>query len=407
MKTYLVGGAVRDELLKRKVTERDWVVVGATPDEMFQQGYIKVGKDFPVFLHPETKEEYALARTERKSGKGYYGFECNFDSTVTLEDDLLRRDLTVNAIAKDSDGNIIDPFNGVKDLENKVLRHVSKAFNEDPVRILRVARFMARYQPLGFSVADDTMQLMQSMVTAGEVDALVSERVWQEFNKALGEACPCAFIETLRESGALKILFPELDRLWGVPQRPEYHPEIDCGIHTMMVLDVACNLTDCKITRFAALCHDLGKGVTPKSELPSHKGHEARGVPLVNAVCDRYKIPKEYRDLAAKTSKWHLHVHRALELTPKTILKLFEALDLFRRPEIFEKFLIACIADARGRTGFENKDLPQVDYLRSCVQAVLAVRADEFVAGGLTGDKIKEALHKARLSKITAIKKEV
>ena len=365
MKTYLVGGAVRDELLDYPHKEKDWVVVGATPEDMLDAGFQQVGKDFPVFLHPETKEEYALARTERKTSPGYKGFDVHATPDVTLEQDLLRRDLTINAIAKDETGEIIDPFNGLQDIHDRILRHVSPAFAEDPVRILRVARFAARYLHLGFIVADETMQLMKQMVEDGEVDALVPERVWQEMEKALGERSPSRFIEVLRDCGALERILPELDRLFGVPQPEEHHPEIDTGIHTLMVLQQACRLSDDTGVRFAALMHDLGKGVTPESEWPHHIEHEARGADIVLDVCKRLRIPNEYRDLAERTARFHLHYHRALELKPSTVVNTLEQLDAFRKPQRFEKFLLASEADARGRPGHEDSTFPQGAYFRT------------------------------------------
>ena len=321
MKIYLVGGAVRDEILGYPFTEKDWVVVGATVDDMLAAGYQQVGKDFPVFLHPETKEEHALARTERKTAAGYKGFEVHASPDVTLEDDLVRRDLTINAIAKDENGEYVDPYNGIADIENKILRHVSDAFLEDPVRILRIARFLARYAHLGFSIAEETMELMKEMVSAGEVDALVPERVWQEMKKALSERTPGAFVTSLRDCGALQRILPELDCLFGVPQPEEHHPEIDTGIHTLMVLEQSCLLSDDADVRFAALLHDLGKGATPKKEWPRHIAHEARGADIVKKVCQRLRIPNEYRDLAERTARFHLHYHRALELKPATVSK--------------------------------------------------------------------------------------
>ncbi|MES0326798.1 MAG: multifunctional CCA addition/repair protein [Gammaproteobacteria bacterium] len=369
MKTYLVGGAVRDELLDYPFHEKDWVVVGATVEGMLAQGYQQVGKDFPVFLHPETKDEHALARTERKTAPGYKGFEVHASPDVTLEEDLERRDLTINAIAKDEDGHIVDPYNGQQDIHDKILRHVSPAFAEDPVRILRVARFAARYLHLGFIVADETMQLMKDMVAAGEVDALVPERVWQEMEKALGERSPSRFIEVLRDCGALKVILPELDCLFGVPQPIEHHPEIDTGVHTLMVLQQASKLSHATDVRFAALMHDLGKGTTPKEEWPRHIGHEARSADLVLEVCKRLRIPNDYRDLAERTARFHLHYHRALELKASTMVETLEKLDAFRKPERFEKFLLASEADAHGRTGYEDKYFEQSDFFRKAFKA--------------------------------------
>ena len=405
MQTYLVGGAVRDELLGYPHKEKDWVVVGATADEMLAKGYQQVGKDFPVFLHPETREEYALARRERKTSPGYKGFAVHATPDVSLEEDLLRRDLTINALAKDESGNIIDPFNGLRDLNDRILRHVSPAFSEDPVRILRVARFSARYDHLGFTVADETMQLMKTMVDNGEVDALVPERVWQEMHKALTERTPSRFIEVLRECGALERILPELDVLFGVPQPEEHHPEIDTGIHTLLVLQQACKLSNDADVRFAALMHDLGKGTTPPSEWPQHIEHEARGAEIVVKVCKRLRIPNEYRDLAECTARYHLHYHRALELKPSTIVKTLERLDAFRKPERFEKFLLASEADARGRPGLENTAYPQGGYLRKAYQAALQVDIQPLIQQGYTNMALAEKIREERTLLVAAVEK--
>ena len=397
MQVFLVGGAVRDQLLGRAVTERDWVVVGATAGEMLAQGFQQVGQDFPVFLHPDTKEEYALARTERKSGKGYTGFIVNSDKNISLEEDLLRRDLTINAIAQDADGKLIDPFNGQADIQNKLLRHVSPAFAEDPLRVLRVARFAARYAHLGFSVAPETIDLMSSIVKAGEIDYLVSERVWKETSRALTEKNPEVFFSVLRDTGALKILFPEIDALFGVPQTATYHPEVDTGIHSLMSLQQAVLLSpDAKI-RFASLVHDLGKATTPTDILPRHIGHEQRSLPLVENLCQRIKCPVDYKELALMTAKWHTHCHRALDLRPASILKLLLGLDAFRRKERFQEFLICCEADARGRTGFEDRVYPQRQYLQQALELCTQVTAKEFVDAGLIGNKIQQAMNKKRI----------
>lgn len=397
MQVFLVGGAVRDQLLGRTVTERDWVVVGATAGEMLAQGFQQVGQDFPVFLHPQSKEEYALARTERKSGKGYTGFVVNSDKTISLEEDLMRRDLTINAIAQDADGKLIDPFNGQADLHNKLLRHVSPAFAEDPLRVLRVARFAARYAHLGFSVASETMDLMSSMVEAGEIDYLVPERVWKETSRALTEKNPEVFFSVLRDTGALKILFPEIDALFGVPQTATYHPEVDTGIHSLMSLQQAVLLSpDAKI-RFASLVHDLGKAATPADILPRHIGHEERSLPLVDNLCQRIKCPVDYKELALITAKWHTHCHRALDLRPASVLKLLLGLDAFRRKDRFQEFLICCEADARGRTGFEDRVYPQRQYLQQAFEICQKVVAKEFVDAGLTGNKIQQAINKKRI----------
>ena len=407
MKTYLVGGAVRDELLGYPFHEKDWVVVGATVEDMLAQGFQQVGKDFPVFLHPKTKEEHALARTERKTAPGYKGFAVHATPDVTLEEDLLRRDLTINAIAKDSDGNLVDPFGGAQDIEARVLRHVSPAFAEDPVRILRLARFTARYAHLGFTIAEETQQLMRSMVNAGEVDALVPERVWQEMEKALGEKTPVQCIEVLRKCGALKRILPELDRLWGVPQPIEHHPEIDTGIHTMMVLEQACLLSTDKQVRFAALMHDLGKGTTPKNEWPKHIAHEARGAKIVLELCQRMRVPNEYRDLAERVARFHLHYHRALELKPATVVKTLEELDAYRRPERFEKFLLASEADARGRPGYENREFKQGDYFRDAFQASLQVDVGELRAQGFENMALANKIREKRVDRVSEIKNQL
>ena len=404
MKTYLVGGAVRDELLGYPFKERDWVVVGATVDEMLAAGFQQVGKDFPVFLHPETKEEYALARTERKTAAGYKGFDVHASPDVTLEEDLIRRDLTINAVAKDESGEIIDPYDGVRDIEDRLLRHVSSAFSEDPVRILRIARFLARYHHLGFSIADETMQLMKDMVDAGEVDALVAERVWQEMKKALSEKTPTAFITTLRDCGALKRILPELDRLFGVPQPEEHHPEIDTGIHTLMVLEQACKLSSATDVRFAALLHDLGKGTTPKEEWPRHIEHEARGAKIVMDVCQRLRIPNEYRDLAERTARFHLHYHRALELKPSTMVKTLEQLDAFRKPERFEKFLLASEADARGRPGFENMEFPQGEYFRQAFMVTRDIDIKALREQGFENMKLANKIKQVRTDAVAELK---
>ena len=406
MKIYLVGGAVRDKLLGFTPKEKDWVVVGATPQQMLNKGYKQVGKDFPVFLHPQTHEEYALARTERKTAPGYKGFEFHADTSVTLEQDLQRRDLTVNAIAEDEQGNIIDPFSGVKDIEQRILRHVSDAFNEDPVRILRVARFAARFAHLNFKVADATIELMQSMADSGEVDALVPERVWKELESALATNAPQQFFETLRQCGALKKLFPEIDALYGVPQSEKHHPEIDTGVHTMMVLEQAAKLTDDTVIRFAALTHDLGKGITPEEEWPKHLDHEENSVPLINALCDRIRIPNDYRNLAIHVARYHLHCHRANELRASTMLKLFKSIDAFRKPERFQQFLVACEADARGRKGYENKPYPQAAVLQSAFEAANAIDAKGLADTGLKGKEIAEKIYNMQVSAIKKILKE-
>ncbi len=405
MKTYLVGGAVRDELLGYPHSEKDWVVVGATPEQMLASGFQQVGRDFPVFLHPDTKEEYALARTERKTAPGYKGFEIHADTEVTLEQDLQRRDLTINALAKDPSGNIIDPFNGLKDLHDKMLRHVSPAFCEDPVRILRVARFAARYAHLDFHVADQTMHLMKQMVANGEVDALVPERVWQEMEKALSERSPERFVEVLRDCGALQRILPELDKLFGVPQPEQHHPEIDSGKHTLLVLQQACRLSDDTEVRFAALMHDLGKGTTPRSEWPHHIEHEVRGAEIVLDVCKRLRVPNAYRDLAERTARFHLHYVRALELKPATVVKTLEQLDAFRKPLRFEKFLLACEADARGRLGYENRSYPQGDYLREAFNVTRDVDVKALVDQGYSNQELAEKIRQKRIRRVAALEK--
>jgi tRNA nucleotidyltransferase (CCA-adding enzyme) len=404
VRRYLVGGAVRDRLLGRPVVDHDHVVVGATPEQMLAQGFKPVGKDFPVFLHPDTGEEYALARTERKTGHGYHGFAFHADPGVTLEEDLARRDLTINAIAQDEHGELVDPFHGRRDLEQRVLRHVSPAFVEDPVRLLRVARFAARFAPLGFRVAGETMALMRTMVADGEVDHLVPERVWAETRRALAEAQPSAFVRVLREAGALAVLFPEVDALYGVPQRPEYHPEIDTGTHLELVLDMAARLAPGDdLVGFCALCHDLGKARTPLDVLPRHIGHERAGVEPLRALSARLKVPTEHAALAELVCREHLNAHRALELKPATVLRLLAKLDALRRPQRLEAFLAACEADRRGRLGSAEADYPQADFLRAARQAAAAVSAARFVADGLSGPAIGEAMDKARVAAIAAV----
>lgn len=402
MKVYLVGGAVRDELLGRKAAERDWVVVGATPQQMTDAGFRQVGRDFPVFLHPGTGEEHALARTERKTGPGYRGFEVAFSPDVTLEEDLRRRDLTINAMARDESGTLIDPYGGRADIDAKKLRHVSDAFNEDPVRILRVARFLARYEPLGFSIAPETMARMRAMVAAGEADALVAERTWQETAKALAEPVPAAWMRALRECGALARIFPELDALYGVPQPEKWHPEIDTGLHMELVLQAAADLTPEPRIRFAALMHDLGKGRTPRSRWPRHIGHEESGARLVEGVSERLRVPTDYRELAILAARWHGLAHRALELRPRTVLELLEACDAFRRPERFRELLVACEADHRGRGGFRERPYPQGDVLRDAQAKATAVALNDADRAGLTGEKIGELLRRRRLGALKA-----
>ncbi len=406
MKIYLVGGAVRDQLLGLPVRERDWVVVGSTPQEMQARGFKQVGRDFPVFLHPETGEEYALARTERKTAPGYTGFEVHAAPDVTLEEDLRRRDLTINAIARAEDGTLIDPFGGRDDLRDGLLRHVSPAFAEDPVRILRAARFAARFARYGFHVAHGTQALMKRMVEAGEVDALVPERVWTELVRALGEDRPSRFFEVLQRCGALARVIPELDRLFGVPQPHRHHPEVDAGVHALMVLDQAVRLSPEPSVRFAALMHDLGKAETPPEILPRHIGHENRSAQLVQQVCARLKAPAQFRDLAVLVARFHHHCHRAAELRPSTLLDTLEALDAFRRPERFERFLLACMADARGRTGHEDDPYPQADLLRAALTAAAGVDPRDLVQSGLTGEALGHALREKRIAAVRALRKE-
>ena len=406
MDLYLVGGAVRDKLLNYPFSERDWVVVGATPDELIHKGFQQVGSDFPVFLHPETKEEYALARTERKSGVGYKGFQFFADTSVTLEQDLSRRDLTINAIAEDSDGNLIDPYNGQKDLNEKTLRHVSEAFAEDPLRVLRVARFAARYQHLGFTIAAETLSLMTEITASGELQYLTAERVWVETEEALRERSPRTYIEVLRQCNALKVLFPELERLFGVAQRADYHPEIDTGIHVLMALDQATALDNDTATRFAVLVHDLGKGITPKDVLPKHTGHEERGVQLVNDLCDRLKVPNRYRDLAVSVSRYHLLCHKAPTLRPKTILKILNGVGALRQPEKLAQFIRCCESDARGRLGFENTTYKSGIWLTKVFNAIQTIDNQEFIQQGLSGKALGEAIARKRQQIISDFKQQ-
>jgi tRNA nucleotidyltransferase (CCA-adding enzyme) len=401
MEVYEVGGAVRDALLGLPVTDRDWVVVGSNADELLAAGYRPVGKDFPVFLHPQTGEQYALARTESKVAPGYAGFEFNTSPDITLEQDLERRDLTINAIARDENGQLIDPCGGRRDIAARLLRHVGDAFREDPVRLLRVARFLARFEPMGFAVAPETLALMRDMVASGEVDALRPERVWQETEKALAEARPDLYFALLRDCGALARVFPEIDALFGVPQPPRWHPEIDTGVHTLMALRVAASLSDQPGVRFAVLVHDLGKGTTPADVLPQHNGHEERSADIIRALEERLPVPRAFMTLALRVARYHGQAHKAHELKPATIYKLITAVDGLRQPEQFEQFLLACEADARGRTGLEDSPYPQARTLRNALRAAQAVpAADVAFKTGLTGPALGARLREARIAAI-------
>ena len=403
MKTYMVGGAVRDRLLGRPVNDHDWVVVGATPEDMVARGFVPVGRDFPVFLHPETHEEYALARTERKNGRGYRGFVVQTSPDVTLEEDLARRDLTINAIAVGADETgveaIFDPYDGRRDIAQRLLRHVTDAFREDPVRILRVARFAARFTD--FSVAPETMQLMREMVQHGEADHLVAERVWQELSRGLMEAQPSRMFAVLRECGALAVVLPELDRLWGVPQRAEYHPEVDTGVHVMMVLDMAARLSAPLAVRFACLVHDLGKGTTPQDVLPRHIGHEQRSSKLLQAVAERLRVPVDCRELADVVAREHGNIHRSSELGAAALVRLLERCDAIRKPARLDEILLACECDARGRLGYEDAPYPQRARINAALAAVQSVVtssiAAQAAAQGLQGAKVGERIHAARV----------
>lgn len=400
MVIYLVGGAVRDSLLNIAVKDKDWVVVGSTPNEMGSLGYQPVGQDFPVFLHPKTKEEYALARTERKSGQGYKGFTCYAEPDVTLEEDLLRRDLTINAIAKADDGTLIDPYHGQDDLNNRLLRHVSDAFVEDPLRVLRVARFAARFHYLGFTIAPETMALMKTLVDSGELSHLTPERVWQEWEKSLSSQHPEIFLSVLKECGALAVVLPELDALFGVPQPEKWHPEIDTGIHTLMVTQQAALLSQDLPTRFAAQVHDLGKGVTPESEWPSHRMHCHTGIKLIKKLCARVKVPNEYRDLALLVCEHHTNIHRALELRAQTFIKILDKMDVWRKPERLEPILLCCQADHAGRLGLESEPYPQKARFEMAFDVAKNVDVKEVVAAGFKGAEIREELSKRRIEAV-------
>lgn len=401
MEVFLVGGAVRDGLLGRPILERDWVVVGATPELLIEQGYRPVGRDFPVFLHPETGEEYALARTERKTGSGYHGFTCFSSPDVTLEEDLKRRDLTVNAMAQSTSGTIIDPYGGQQDLTARVLRHVSPAFEEDPLRVLRVARFATRYAPLGFTVAAETLALMNRMVTAGELTHLTRERVWQELSRALMETQPATFIRVLNDCQALSALFPEVAALFGVPNPVQWHPEIDSGEHTLLALNQAAELCDALAVRLAILLHDVGKAKTPPEQWPSHPGHEALGEPLAHAFCQHWRVPKKITQLVRCVTRHHLGAHRALELDAQGLLQLLTVTEAFKPSPLFEQFLLACEADFRGRKGWAERPYPQRDYLQQARAAAAEIESAPIVAAGFQGAAIQEELARQRLARLT------
>lgn len=401
MQTYLVGGAVRDQLLGFVPTERDWLVVGATPEQMLAQGYRQVGADFPVFLHPSTAEEYALARTERKSGRGYHGFTVFADPSVTLEEDLLRRDLTINAMVMTAEGVLIDPYGGQQDLAQKQLRHVSAAFSEDPLRVLRVARFAARFASLGFVVADETLLLMRQMVASGELAQLTPERVWAETVKAFTASSPQVYFELLHKVGALQVLWPEIDRLFSVPQSPKYHPEGDAGTHTMMVLHVMRQQSDDVACLWAALCHDVGKGVTPESEWPSHPNHEVFGVPLVEAMCKRFKLPSAVQALAVLVTRWHGEIHKLNELSPEQVLAVLDGCDVWRKPERFKQLLDVCAADSRGRLGYADTDYPQQAHWLALLALCQQISTADMLAQGLSGKMIGLRMQTERLTAIT------
>ncbi|MPW38014.1 multifunctional CCA addition/repair protein [Vibrio sp. B1Z05] len=404
MQTYLVGGAVRDKLLNIENYDRDWVVVGATPQTLLDLGYQAVGKDFPVFLHPKTHEEYALARTERKSGSGYTGFDCYFAQDVTLEEDLIRRDLTINAIAQDESGTLYDPYGGQQDIQNKCLRHVSHAFVEDPLRVLRVARFAAKLHHLGFSVAQETLSLMREIVDSGELQTLTAERVWQEWHKSLLTQDPQVFIEVLQECGALAVVMPEISRLFGVPQTEKWHPEIDTGIHTLMVAKRSAQLSKVPEIRFAAQMHDLGKGVTPQPEWPSHKMHCHTGLKIIETLSKRLRVPNQYKELALHVCKQHSNIHRAQELKASTVLRVLDSFDVWRKPNVLEQVLITCQADTQGRLGHESTPYPQRDYFVATYQAALAVNVQQVIKDGFAGKDIREELNKRRTEAIEQVK---
>lgn len=404
MKKYLVGGAVRDGILQLPITERDWVVVGTTPQEMLAQGYQQVGKDFPVFLHPESREEYTLARTEYKSGQGYTGFICYSSPEVTLEEDLRRRDLTINAIARDEQDHLIDPYQGQADIRQRWLRHVSNAFGEDPLRVLRVARFAARFSHLNFRIVPETLALMQNMID--ELPLLSPERIWKETERALATCNPQVYFQVLRDCGALKILFPELDALFGIPAPVKWHPEIDTGIHTLMTVSMAARLSDDIAVRFATLCHDVGKALTPRELWPSHQGHSQAGVKVVERLCQRLKAPNAVRNLAKIVAKYHDMLHNAENLTPKTLIKLFSAIDVWRRPERLEQIILASKADVCGRSGFENHPYPQGDFLREAFRVAASITACDIITDGFRGAKIGKEFIRRRQQVLTTWKQQ-
>jgi tRNA nucleotidyltransferase (CCA-adding enzyme) len=406
VKSYLVGGAVRDALLNLPVKDKDWVVVGASHAEMLALGFQQVGRDFPVFLHPDTQQEYALARTERKNGSGYTGFVCYAAPDVTLEQDLQRRDLTINAIAQDDEGRYYDPYNGRADIEQRQLRHVSAAFNEDPLRVLRVARFAARFAHLGFVIAGETLALMRSMAESGELSALTPERVWKETEKALETRTPQVYFQVLRDCGALAVLFPELDNLYGVPAPAKWHPEIDTGVHTLMTLAIAAELSDEVDVRFATLFHDVGKALTPPEKWPSHHGHGPAGVPLVEQLCQRLRVPNAIRDLALLVTEFHDLVHTVERQSPETLVALFDRIDAWRKPHRVEQIALTSEADARGRTGFENNAYPQGDYLRKAFEIVQNVSTKDVVAAGYKGVEVREELTRRRIAALAAWRAE-
>jgi tRNA nucleotidyltransferase (CCA-adding enzyme) len=401
MKSFLVGGAVRDYLLNHPVKEKDWVVIGETPESMIQQGFHPVGKDFPVFLHPKTHDEYALARTERKTAPGHKGFTIHASPEVTLEEDLIRRDLTINAMVMDEQNNIFDPFNGRKDLENRIFRHISPAFSEDPVRILRIARFSARYAHLGFTVADETLQLMKQMVENGEVDHLVAERVWAELFKALSENKPSAFFYTLKNCNALQSIFPEIDQLFGIPQPEKYHPEIDTGIHSLLCLDQAVLLSNKPEVRLAALLHDLGKAATDKSLWPSHHGHEQKGLPILDQLCSRLRTPKTFKTLASQVMNYHTLCHRIFELKATTLTDMLASLGAFKPSNSILDFALACEADSKGRTGLENTPYPQSIYLQEAARVASMVNTTKILNSKLKGSQIGDAIRRLRIKAVS------